>query len=267
MIKPFAVLAALGALVFAVSDAHAGGSLKDEPAAPIAQAGRCMGGNFSGAYMGVHLGGGSARTHESLPDAEGVPPLNDNDRSFTIGEHSGYNVQCGRVVFGIESEFNYFGTDLKTGVAGDGCGGSCYLAAGSSMNFFGTVRGRLGIVRDENLLIFATAGLAYAKVKHSFATNIGPDSIELDSAFSQSNTDYQFGWTAGGGFEFMRDGNWSLRGDALYVDLGSDTRNYTLDTCGADCSTRVKFDDSFWVVRLGLTYHFGRREAEVVPLK
>lgn len=262
------VLALLCAALFAVNDARADGSLKDP--APLAQAGRCVGGKFAGAYLGVQVGGGSMHSHETIPGATGVPTLSDDDGSFSVGEHSGYNVQCGRVLFGIESEFNYFGGDTATAVDG-GCGGpGCSLAVGSEMNWFGTLRGRLGLVREENLLIFATAGLAYADVKHSFTTDIPPSGSALpflDPAFSQSNSDTQFGWTVGGGLEFMRDARWSLRADALYVDLGSDTRTYVLDTCGETCTARVKFDDSFWVARVGLTYHFGPRDPVAVPLK
>jgi outer membrane immunogenic protein len=255
MMKMFSVIAALGALVFAVSDARADGSLKDTPAAPIADAGRCMGGNFSGAYIGVHLGGGSLHSEQTGVDS---PTISENDGSFTIGEHSGYNVQCGRVLFGIESDFNYFGGDNVFGCPG------CGQSVESDMNWFGTLRGRVGLVRDENLLIFATAGLAYAKVDHTFDD---PEPLNESDPFHQSNKNTEFGWTAGGGLEFMRDGRWSLRADALYVDLGTETHNYTYEGCDVDCSTRIKWDDAFWVARVGLTYHFGRREAEVVPLK
>jgi outer membrane immunogenic protein len=85
--------------------------------------------------------------------------------------------------------------------------------------------------------------------------------------FSKSHDDTEFGWTAGGGIEFMRDSQWSLRADALYVDLGSDNHSYSA-SCGIlVCSSTTKWEDTFWVTRIGLTYHFGQREAEYIPLK
>jgi outer membrane immunogenic protein len=120
-------------------------------------------------------------------------------------------------------------------------------------------------VHYDNWLFFATAGLAYGDVDHRFTDTGAPG-----GPFSQSNSNTQFGWTAGGGLEFMRDGRWSLRADALYVDLGSENQTYTADPtlCGGPCTARVSWDDSFWVARVGLTYHFGPREAApIVPLK
>jgi outer membrane immunogenic protein len=110
-------------------------------------------------------------------------------------------------------------------------------------------------------LVFATAGLAYANLDHTFK--------DPGFGFSKSDDDTEFGWTAGGGIEFMRDSNWSLRADALYVDLGSENHNYSFTGCGGVCSTAIKWDDSFWVTRIGLTYHFGHREPtyEYAPLK
>jgi outer membrane immunogenic protein len=185
-------------------------------------------------------------------------PLNygDNDRGFTIGGHSGYNVQCGRVLFGIESDFNWFDADTFSNPCGGVCGGGPSWK--SELNWFGTLRGRLGLVHNDNFLVFATAGLAYADIDHTFKDPTAPAGL-----FSKSDSDTQFGWTAGGGIEFMRDSQWSLRADALYVDLGSENHKYNLGCC----STATKWEDTFWVTRIGLTYHFGQREAEYIPLK
>jgi outer membrane immunogenic protein len=57
-----------------------------------------------------------------------------------------------------------------------------------------------------------------------------------------------------------------FRAEALFVDLGSETHEYTIDACPGGCTAIAKYDDEFWVGRLGVTYKFGARE-EVVPLK
>jgi outer membrane immunogenic protein len=256
-------LTVLCALLFAASDVRADGSLKD--AAPVAEAARCVGGAFSGAYAGIQLGGGSMRSHQETDSNFGGLTFSDNDGGFTIGGYDGYNVQCGRVLFGIESDFNYFHANTESTLdEGPCCSGSGFATFQSDMNWFGTLRGRLGLVRDENLLIFATGGLAYANIDHTFSDTGAPG-----GPFSQSDSNTQFGWTAGGGIEFMRDSHWSLRADALYVDLGSEAKTYTTDPtlCGGVCTARVNWDDNFWVARVGLAYHFGQREAAVVPMK
>jgi outer membrane immunogenic protein len=56
---------------------------------------------------------------------------------------------------------------------------------------------------------------------------------------------------------------WSFRADALYVDFGSEDHSIFGDTCG--CDARAKWDDNFWVARVGLTYLFNSVPAPVVP--
>jgi outer membrane immunogenic protein len=253
MMKLFSAIALVGASFLFATGAQAGGSLKDTT--PVAEPERCVRGAFSGAYVGGHLGFGGLSSDQHVV---GTPfSFSDNDRGFTIGGHSGYNVQCGRVLFGIESDFNWFDADTFS----DPCGG-CGPSWKSEINWFGTLRGRLGLVHNDNFLVFATAGLAYANLDRT----LKDPTLGL-GGFSKSHDDTEFGWTAGGGIEFMRDSQWSLRADALYVDLGSDNHSYSA-SCGIlVCSSTTKWEDTFWVTRIGLTYHFGEREPEYIPLK
>ncbi len=95
----------------------------------------------------------------------------------------------------------------------------------SSIQWFGTLRGRAGYVVHDNLLLYATGGLAYAKVNHTLSDDcVGcgtPPGLNF-GPFSQSNKHTKVGWTVGGGAELLHDSNWLLRAEALYVDLGSE---------------------------------------------
>lgn len=273
MMRLFSFLMIVCAGVLSASTAWADGMTRDMPIS--SPPGRCFGGAFAGPYAGIQLGFGSTRSHQDVAQSDGSSVgFADNDRGFTIGGHGGYNVQCGSVLFGVETDFNYYGTNTESDVdvcATPGCGAPIGSASfQSSMDWFGTLRGRLGLVGDNNYLIYATAGLAYANVDHRFSTDVGPGGVVLSSPFSASSGGTQLGWTVGGGVEFMSDENWSFRAEALYVDLGSDDANYTFTTgCGATCTQHVGWNDDFWVVRLGLTYHFHQPEsvAEYTPLK
>lgn len=205
------------------------------------------GGIYSGLYVGGELGGGSMRT-KATGDAGSISA---NDGGFTIGEYSGYNFQCGDALIGVESEFSYFGAETRPGCQG------CGEAFSSSMNWFSSLRGRVGVVADDNILLFATGGLAYSTVEHEFSDPFAPG-----GPFGQSNSDTKLGWTVGGGFEmFLRD-NWAFRADALFVDLGRDGQTFSFDSCGGGpCSVHVTWDDSFWVTRIGLTYLFNAGSA------
>jgi outer membrane immunogenic protein len=134
------------------------------------------------------------------------------------------------------------------------------------MDYFGTVRGRIGVLATPTLLVYGTGGLAYGGIHSS--TLIGqaiagaPAVPNIYSAFgSVSNT--RVGWTAGGGVEWLFLPNWSIKLEYLYYDLGSVTyglsplQNFnsagTLFTSGASVS-RARFTGN--IARAGLNYHF-----------
>lgn len=213
----------------------------------------CAVGPFAGPYIGAALGYAKQR---AKIDFEAGSSFRDSDSSVTFGGYAGYNWQCDRLVFGVETDFNYIDTGPTSG--------EDTVTVESSMDWYGTVRARGGIVVHDNLLLYATGGLAYANIDHSFNdTNVGG----VLGPFSASNSKTKAGWTFGGGAEYLHDSRWLLRAEAFYVDLGDETHTYVLgDPCVAECEAVSKWDDSFWVARLGLTYKFGHRET-VVPLK
>jgi len=249
----------LGTLVtvFGAGSAWADGSLKDAPA-PVART--CAGGPFSGAYVGGSVG---YLKHEGSFHNKDVGEgfgwtVDDDDSGVLYGIYSGYNIQCDRFVFGLESDFNGGNTES---VWTESC---CGIEFKSELDWLSTSRARLGVVYGDSTLFYVTGGLAYGKVEHSLA--IAPPAFTVD--FSDSDTDKRWGWTLGGGVEFLRQGKWSLKAEALYVDLGEETHNYDASlACGIECTARYGWEDEFWTARVGLSYHFGAREEEAVPLK
>ena len=239
----------------------------------------CCEAPFAGAYIGVALGYGQQRgeiTNESVgAPTEGVT-FKDTEGGFTFGGYAGYNWQrcCSPFVFGVETDFNYLNTsptgfDIETGPTGL----VETVSLQSRMDWFGTLRARAGFVVHDNWLVYATGGVAYASVDHKFNDDCVLCSqfpTPLPSGtFGQSNKDTKAGWTVGGGTEFLHDSHWRLRAEALFIDLGSETHSYVIPVVGGTVPTATavaKWDDQFWVARVGLTYAFGDRE-QVVPLK
>ena len=209
----------------------------------------CGSGKFGGAYIGANVGFADARAEQS---ALGEPTVSSSESSVTFGAQAGYNIQCGAMVFGVETDFNFLDASTASAWADP-------ILLNSKLDWFGTVRGRLGVVHGGDLLIYVTGGLAYANVSHSL--------VDPTIAFSQVDEGVQYGWTAGAGIELARDDRWSIRAEGLYVDLGSETHNYTSVGCGGVCTASAKWDDTFWVGRIGLNYRFGAREVEYAPLK
>ena len=112
--------------------------------------------------------------------------------------------------------------------------GLATTAYNAEINWFGTVRGRVGFLIGDQFLLYGTGGLAYGRVELSGATSVsasvlpnpavGPASLTpAASAFSESKTN--LGFVVGGGMEgrlsYWLPPNWTWKLEYLYVDLGS----------------------------------------------
>jgi outer membrane immunogenic protein len=220
--------------------------------------------NFDGAYIGAAAGIGSQRVHIHNQSVD--TNFRDRETSVTFGGYAGYNLSRDHFVFGIETDFNYLKTsptafDIATGPTGLVETGSME----SEINWFGTLRARAGVVVHQDWLLYATGGVAYAQIDHTFSDDcVGCGNSFLNlGQFTQSDENWKAGWTLGGGTEFLHDSHWRLRAEALYVDLGSATHTYVIVTPVGTGTAITKWDDQFWVARLGLAYAFGAPEAQV----
>jgi outer membrane immunogenic protein len=247
----------------------------------------CCEAPFAGAYIGAAVG--YARQRVEVTNLAVTAPaaglkFDDDDSSFTFGGYIGYNWQrcCSPFVFGIETDFNWQDTSPTAfDREPPGAGGFAETTSlESNINWFGTLRGRLGYVVHDHLLLYATGGLAYANVDHTLGDNcVGcGDPVAVTpadfGAFSQSNDKTKVGWTLGGGAELLHDTHWVLRAEALYVDLGSETHSYTVQAsptsasfAGLSTTTAARWDDNFWVARLGVAYKFDSPDCCAAPLK
>ena len=157
---------------------------------------------------------------------------------FIGGGQLGYNWQPGylnnNLVFGFEADIQGVistGRTTRTfsNIAPVGNGGRVLnsMNANGNMDFFGTVRGRLGYLVMPTLLVYGTGGLAYGNV--SYSVNLAQYGLNSTGALNQlavgSNyySNVQVGWTAGGGAEWMFMPNWSAKVEYLYYDLGGNS--------------------------------------------
>jgi outer membrane immunogenic protein len=164
------------------------------------------------------------------------------DVGVIAGVHAGFNYQTGRWVFGIEAD--YSGTTLDTNQSVI----PLPSTVSSKLDSLGTVRGRVGYVFDNVLLVYGTGGWAFGHVKNRA-------SYEQDPVFTVSESLTKYGWTAGGGADWAFMKNWIARVEVLYVDLGTSTTNLapgssTLSSC------RFGFKNTYTIGRLGLSYKF-----------
>ncbi len=72
---------------------------------------------------------------------------------------------------------------------------------------------------------------------------------------------HRHGWTVGAGFEYMFVKNWSVKGEYLYVNLGSHSLTQTAVAVTAPATIPSSFNanystTAFNIARFGLNYHF-----------
>ena len=85
----------------------------------------------------------------------------------------------------------------------------------SELDWFGTVRGRVGLASTSNFLLYATGGFAFGGAK---ATTLLTFPLVT---FTGKESGTKIGWTAGGGLEYAVGDHWSAKLEYLYYDIGS----------------------------------------------
>ncbi len=189
------------------------------------------------------------------------------------GIQAGYNWQLQSWLIGVEADFQWSGQKGSIAFcATAGCpAGSLTANADYKLNWFGTVRGRLGLLATNNILVYGTGGLAYGHVNVDATSGFSGSPL---TAASSSTT--RIGWTVGAGVEALLSEHWSAKLEYLYMDLGSvdttlggSTTSSTVDllntpsqgfhtvtttttTAAGAMSSRIRDN----IVRVGLNYRF-----------
>ena len=231
---------------------------------------------WDGFYIGINGGyswGKAGRELTFFNPATGIvliPPIgsstttDSNLNGGLFGGQIGYNWQSGSWVFGFETDAQW--TNQK-GTASALCGviatvaTACLpgvslgtsVAVTQQLDWFGTFRGRAGVLVTPGVLLYGTGGAAYGSLTTDITvTTITP--LGLPFAATRSGSNSKFGWTLGGGIEAMFGSNWSGKLEYLYMDLGTvtSTSGTGIGLVGANLSTRVT-DNIF---RAGINYHF-----------
>jgi len=197
---------------------------------------------------------------------------------FIGGAQFGYNFKStSALVWGFEADIQGLGGSGRTanaptvssfapfGFPNNSYGGTASFT--ERLDYFGTVRGRVGYLAAPSLLAYATGGLAYGgahlnssySIQETFPGFTTAIVSPISGAGSASKT--VAGWTAGFGLEWMFGPKWSAKFEYLYYDLGSVQASVPLTqvvfvttpwaTVQAQTSTR--FDGS--IVRVGVNYH------------
>jgi outer membrane immunogenic protein len=220
------VLLAATALLGLVAPAIAADmAVKAPMVAPVAY-------NWTGFYVGGNVGYGRLRSTDTITAVDPASavflatntvatsiPLNSD--GVVGGGQVGYNWQFApNWVAGIEADIA--AADLSSSNTLLNLPGTTRpMTASERLNWIGTVRGRLGFLPTDRLLVYGTGGFAYGDGRLSTALSNVNACAGLNNCQAGSASETLTGWAAGVGAEWAFANNWSARVEYLHFDLGS----------------------------------------------
>jgi outer membrane immunogenic protein len=157
-------------------------------------------------------------------------------------------------VFGIEADIQ--GSDISDDVSYGAQAGTASRRSTLDINYFGTVRGRIGYAFDRTL-VYATGGFAYGNVDYTILNLAGQTLYKKDGV--------ETGYVLGGGLEHKFAPNWSLKLEYQYINLGDTNLNNIGNGLTSTTARSNDVTTDFHTVRIGLNYAFGGRSYE--PMK
>jgi len=203
---------------------------------------------FGGFYIGGNVGAAYYTAHRNDDDGLFVDNAGHTltDTSWAAGVQGGYNFQRHCTVFGVEADWSWTSANATFQDNPNAVGALHRLD--SKLKWFGTARARSGVVVDD-LLIYATGGFAWANINNTYTDFVGPGT----DVFSVSNSRY--GFAAGVGTEWKFADNWSLKSEALYIQLKQQQDQFLAVNNGG--IFRFTNNDNIWTARIGINYIFG----------
>ena len=201
--------------------------------------------SWTGFYIGANFGFGGGDTEVtrfSALSALGGASLDLNSSGFFAGGQLGYNYQlANNVVVGLETDLQW--SDIEAKYNENWIGGD---SASVKLDYFGTIRARLGYAYDR-FLPYITGGAAYGKAK-----------FESNSWGLPDTSTTRWGWTIGAGAEYAITNNWTFKAEYLYVDLGeSAVNNSNIWNSAVNLLINpIEHDNKYHTIKAGVNYKF-----------
>lgn len=262
--------------------------------------------DWTGFYIGGNVGysWGRSSSTQSFIDTTSGAILNSNTFKFDMdgvigGGQLGYNWQKDNWVFGLEGDIQGSaqkgngnaicpgGPATSTTTTAAAVNGLCTVGhigdtapfnvaalpvtnnLSEKLEWFGTVRGRVGPTVTPTILAYVTGGLAYGEVR---ATNtvtgtnlVGAQGVNTPPTLvgvlaSSTNSSTRVGWTVGVGVEGVVSGNWTAKLEYLYVDLGNVSGSFVtpiIAPSGSFVTSSYSSHITDNILRVGFNYRWG----------
>jgi opacity protein-like surface antigen len=207
-----------------------GGGIKDGPA---------QGYDWTGPYVGASAGSTWGRTHFALQGDTADPDY----AGYLAGGQAGYNFQAGRFVWGVEGDAGF-----SNARGGKACSSQPLLyTCLDEVGALGSLTARFGYTWGR-ALFYAKGGWAFGEVSAGTRLN----GVPPGGLIPASSTNWESGWTVGGGMEFALTNRWSAKAEYMHYEFPQDTVRMAQNIT----SNATTSGDT---VRIGVNYHFGPR--------
>ncbi len=197
---------------------------------------------WGGFYVGAHAGYGWGNRDGCVDvldlnnACDGIiPPIpfDYDQKGWLAGGQFGYNHQIDQFVFGAEVEASFGDIDGTVGP----------LNSRGEYSWLGTAKLRAGWAFMDNLMAYATGGLAVAEFEYEGA---------LGCSFDQTRV----GWLVGGGAEYKVTERASVRMEYNYRNFGEESARCNVL---AIIPTYTEADADMHVITFGFNYLLGRQ--------
>jgi outer membrane immunogenic protein len=216
--------------------------------------------NWTGFYIGAHVGAGWGETESTLTGASvtglgaaafTLPFSQTSYSGFLGGVQAGANWQTGWAVLGVQGDFA--GADIK-GTS------PCFVILGctSKTDWLATVSGRVGAVVLDRGLVYAKGGVAWMNTTHSVHTpNFGLGTGIPDTIASKEVT--HFGWLLGLGTEWMITRNWTAFVEYNYIEFEKTNQAFLLNlgpNIPVTATINSDLKNTLSIAKVGVNYKF-----------
>ncbi len=261
--KKFLLLACTVAAIAGIDTANAADLALKAPPPPAY--------SWTGWYVGVNLGGSLGKANDTATYGVPAVPFPPGSTSADLdgiigGGQIGYNWQANSWLFGLEADIQgsseraaaYRSGTVVTTIPGAGLfTNTGVLNDEEKLPWFGTVRGRLGLLASPTWLFYVTGGLAYGEIRSTESLTVTTTPFgggTTTAAASATSNATRAGWTIGAGVEGVISGAWTAKLEYLYMDFG--TFNSAFAGLGIFAPVNLSTHVTDNIVRVGLNYHF-----------
>lgn len=207
--------------------------------------------NWSGFYVGGHIGGGWINSNGTFTGTTGSPldptgtSYDLNNSGFLGGLQLGYNYQMGNWVLGIGGDFSWIGASHDAATDASLYAGAV-IHSQEKTDWLATLTGRVGYALND-WLFYAKGGVGWIHQTYGGYATAGGATEQYNDI-----TDTRPGWTVGGGVEWAFWRNWSAFLEYDYLDFG--TKNYTFTSTSVTATYDIKSAAS--ELKAGINFHF-----------